>query len=141
MIRKTPIIFEKSIPGPDKLTENVDDYEYTISPKSFWQSHKNAPSILLQQVISNANIKIDEVVCDLYGGVGLFTLPISKLVGNNGQVHLIEMDRTCIQDANIMFENVDNIFIHRCYFNPSSFYYIIYNLSYREKKIPTRKIK
>ncbi len=103
---------EKSISGPDKLTENIDDYEYTISPKSFWQSHKNAPSILLQQVISNANIKKDDVVCDLYGGVGLFTLPISKLVGNNGQVHLIEMDRTCIQDANIMFENVDNIFIH-----------------------------
>ena len=104
--------FEKSISGPNKLTENVNDYEYTISPKSFWQSHKNAPSILLQQVISNANIKKDDVVCDLYGGVGLFTLPISKLVGNNGQVHLIEMDRTCIQDANIMFENIDNIFIH-----------------------------
>ena len=104
--------FEKSISGPDKLTENVDEYEYTISPKSFWQSHKNAPSILLQQVISNANIKKDHVVCDLYGGVGLFTLPISKLVGNNGQVHLIEMDRNCIQDANIMFENINNIFIH-----------------------------
>ena len=104
--------FKKSISGPDKLTENVDDYEYTISPKSFWQSHKNAPSLLLQQVISNANIKKDEVVCDLYGGIGLFTLPISKLVGNNGQVHLIEMDRTCIQDANIMFENIDNIIIH-----------------------------
>ena len=77
---------------------------YTISPKSFWQSHKNAPSLLLQQVIRDTDIKQNEIVCDLYGGVGLFTLPISKLIGKNGQVHLIEMDETCIKDANIMFE-------------------------------------
>ncbi|MDC1047361.1 TRAM domain-containing protein [Alphaproteobacteria bacterium] len=104
--------FEKSILGPDKLTENVDENTYTISPKSFWQSHINAPSLLLQQVMREANIKQDEIVCDLYGGVGLFTLPISKLIGKHGQVHLIEMNDTCIQDANIMFEHIDNIYIH-----------------------------
>ena len=86
--------FEKNILGPDKLTENVDKNTYTISPKSFWQSHINAPSLLLQQVMREANIKQDEIVCDLYGGVGLFTLPISKLIGKNGQVHLIEMNDT-----------------------------------------------
>ena len=96
--------FEKNILGPDKLTENVDENTYTISPKSFWQSHINAPDgLLLQQVMREANIKQDEIVWDLYGGVGLFTLPISKLIGKNGQVHLIEMNDTCIEDANIMF--------------------------------------
>jgi len=104
--------FEKSILGPDKLTENVDKNTYTISPKSFWQSHINAPGLLLQQVMKEANIKQDEIVCDLYGGVGLFTLPISKLIGKNGQVHLIEMNDTCIEDANIMFKHIDNIYIH-----------------------------
>ncbi len=104
--------FNKSIIGPDKLTENVDKNEYTISPKSFWQSHINAPSLLLQQVIKNADIQQDQIVCDLYGGVGLFTLPISKLIGKNGQIHLIEMNDTCIEDANIMFEYIDNIYIH-----------------------------
>ena len=104
--------FNKSIIGPDKLTENVDKNEYTISPKSFWQSHINAPSLLLQQVIKDADIQHDQIVCDLYGGVGLFTLPISKLIGKNGQIHLIEMNDTCIEDANIMFENIDNIYIH-----------------------------
>ena len=104
--------FEKNILGPDKLTENVDKNTYTISPKSFWQSHINAPSLLLQQVMREANIKQDEIVCDLYGGVGLFTLPISKLTGKNGQVHLIEMNDTCIEDANIMFKHIDNIYIH-----------------------------
>ena len=104
--------FNKSIIGPEKLTENVDNNEYTISPKSFWQSHINAPDLLLQQVMTEANIQQDEIVCDLYGGVGLFTLPISKLIGKNGQVHLIEMNDTCIEDANNMFEHIDNVFIH-----------------------------
>ena len=104
--------FEKSIQGPDKLTENVDKNTYTISPKSFWQSHINAPGLLLQQVMKEANIQQDEIVCDLYGGVGLFTLPVSKLIGKNGQVHLIEMNDTCIEDANNMFERIDNIYIH-----------------------------
>ena len=104
--------FNKSIIGPDKLTENVDKNEYTISPKSFWQSHINAPSLLIQQVIKDADIQQDQIVCDLYGGVGLFTLPISKLIGKNGQIHLIEMNDTCIEDANIMFEHIDNIYIH-----------------------------
>jgi len=104
--------FNKSIIGPEKLTENVDNNEYTISPKSFWQSHINAPGLLLQQVMKEANIQQDEIVCDLYGGVGLFTLPISKLIGKNGQVHLIEMNDTCIEDANNMFEHIDNVFIH-----------------------------
>ena len=89
--------FEKSILGPDKLTENLDKITYTISPKSFWQSHINAPGLLLQQVMKEANIQQDEIVCDLYGGVGLFTLPVSKLIGKNGQVHLIEMNDTCIE--------------------------------------------
>ncbi|MDC0498822.1 TRAM domain-containing protein [Alphaproteobacteria bacterium] len=104
--------FEKSIHGPDKLTENVDKNTYTISPKSFWQSHINAPGLLLQQVMKEANIQQDEIVCDLYGGVGLFTLPVSKLIGKNGQVHLIEMNDTCIEDANNMFEHIENIYIH-----------------------------
>ena len=104
--------FNKSIIGPEKLTENVDNNEYTISPKSFWQSHINAPGLLLQQVMKEANIQQDEIVCDLYGGVGLFTLPVSKLIGKNGQVHLIEMNDTCIEDANNMFEHIENIYIH-----------------------------
>jgi tRNA/tmRNA/rRNA uracil-C5-methylase (TrmA/RlmC/RlmD family) len=102
----------KNISGSDKLKEVVDDNKYYISPKSFWQSHKNAPQIILEQVLKFANIKEGEKICDLYGGVGLFTLPISKILGDNGEVHLIEMNRTCIVDANEMFADTKNIFIH-----------------------------
>ena len=102
----------KNISGSDKLNEVVDDNKYYISPKSFWQSHKNAPSFILEQVLKFANIKEGERVCDLYGGVGLFTLPISKILGENGEVHLIEVNSVCIADATEMFADVKNIFIH-----------------------------
>ena len=102
----------KNISGPDKLNEVVDDNKYYISPKSFWQSHKNAPHLILEQVLKFANIKEGERICDLYGGVGLFTLPISKILGKNGEVHLIEVNKVCIADANEMFADIKNIFIH-----------------------------
>ena len=102
----------KKISGSDKLQEVVRDNKFNISPQSFWQSHKSAPGIILEQVLKFANIKKGERVCDLYGGVGLFTLPISKIIGENGEVHLIETNKACIDDANEMFANLKNIFIH-----------------------------
>ena len=102
----------EKISGSDKLKEVVGDNKFNISPQSFWQSHKSAPGIILEQVLKFANIKKGERVCDLYGGVGLFTLPISKIIGENGEVHLIETNRTCIDDANEMFTDLKNIFTH-----------------------------
>ena len=104
--------FGKNVSGSNNLREVVNDNKYEISPQSFWQSHKNAPRLLLEQVIKFANIKKGQKICDLYGGVGLFALPISKLIGENGEVHLIEVDKTCIEDANKMFKDIQNIFIH-----------------------------
>ena len=104
--------FGKKVSGSNNLREVVNDNKYEISPQSFWQSHKNAPRLLLEQVLKFANIKKGQKICDLYGGVGLFTLPISKLIGENGEVHLIEVDKTCIEDANKMFKDIQNIFIH-----------------------------
>lgn len=102
----------EKISGSDKLKEVVEDNKFNISPQSFWQSHKSAPGIILEQVLKFANIKKGERVCDLYGGVGLFTLPISKIIGENGEVHLIETNKACIDDANEMFADLKNIFIH-----------------------------
>ena len=101
----------KTISGSDVLKEIVGVNTYTISPKSFWQSHINAPRLLLQKVIEFADIKMGDQVCDLYGGAGLFTFPIAKLVGEKGLVHLIERDNDCVKDAKEM-SNKKNIIIH-----------------------------
>ena len=102
----------KTILGSNELKEIVDNNTYIISPKSFWQSHKDAPKLLLQQVIKYANIKLGDIVCDLYGGAGLFTAPAAKLTGDTGEIHLIERDNDCIKDAKKMFQNKKNIIIH-----------------------------
>ena len=102
----------KTILGSDELKEVVGENIFIISPKSFWQSHKNAPRLLLKQVIKYANIDLGDIVCDLYGGAGLFTAPIAKLIGDQGKVHLIERDNDCINDAKKMFQNKKNIIIH-----------------------------
>mgnify|MGYP003325820899 CR=1 FL=1 len=77
-------------------------------------THGNKFEILYESFFNEqfANIKEGERVCDLYGGVGLFTLPISKILGENGEVHLIEVNRVCIDDATEMFADIKNIFIH-----------------------------
>ena len=102
----------KTIFGVDKLKEKVEDNTYTISPQSFWQSHKNAPSLLVKKVIKYAKIKSGDIVCDLYGGAGLFTSPMAKLTGDKGKVHLIERNNNCIKDAKKNFQDKKNILIH-----------------------------
>ena len=59
-----------------------------------------------------ANFKLGDRVCDLYGGVGLFTAPILKKIGDNGEIHLIESNSSCINDAKKIFENKKNVIIH-----------------------------
>ena len=103
---------KKNLSKIDQLKEVVGEETYLVSPKSFWQSHKLAPILLTEQVINYANIKLGNIVCDLYGGVGLFTSPISKLIGDKGEIHLIERDNDCINDAKKMFKNKKNITIH-----------------------------
>ena len=102
----------KTILGSNELKEVVEDNTYIISPKSFWQSHKNAPRLLLQQVIKYANIKLGDRVCDLYGGAGLFTASVAKLIGETGEAHIIEKNNDCIKDAKKMFQSKKNIIIH-----------------------------
>ena len=102
----------KKISGPSEISEVVDGNSYNISHGSFWQSHKNAPKILIKKLMDFANLKLGDRVCDLYGGVGLFTAPILKKISETGEIHLIESNNKCIEDARKIFENKKNVIIH-----------------------------
>ena len=103
---------DKNISGPSKINEIIEGNSYNISHGSFWQSHKNAPKILIKKLMEFANFKLGDRVCDLYGGVGLFTAPILKKIGDTGEIHLIESNSRCINDAKKIFENKKNVIIH-----------------------------
>ncbi|MEJ6577483.1 MAG: class I SAM-dependent RNA methyltransferase [SAR202 cluster bacterium] len=102
----------RSISGPTQLHEVVGEHTFEISPASFWQSHIAAPSTLTKLALDLMALRPGDQVCDLYGGVGLFTAPIAEDVGDIGKVHLIESSHRATQDALKIFEKQKNVVIH-----------------------------
>jgi len=102
----------RSISGPTELKEEVNGLSYKVSAQSFWQSHVKAPSTLVAETMSLLGLRDGDVVCDLYGGAGLFAAAMSKRVGATGKVHLIELDRHATADASKGFALTKNVEVH-----------------------------
>jgi len=102
----------RSISGPTQLHEVVGEHTFEISPTSFWQSHVAAPSTLTKLALDLMALRPGDQVCDLYGGVGLFTAAIAEDIGDIGKVHLIESSHRATQDALKIFEKQKNVLIH-----------------------------
>ncbi len=102
----------RSLSGPTQLHEVVEGMTYTISPTSFWQAHIGAPASLVEHAMGLLDVRPGDTVCDLYGGVGLFTGALAQAVGAKGLVHLIESDRRAISDASTIFKSYSNVRIH-----------------------------
>jgi tRNA/tmRNA/rRNA uracil-C5-methylase (TrmA/RlmC/RlmD family) len=102
----------RSLSGPTELHEVVEGMTYTISPVSFWQAHKKAPATLVEHAMNMLDVRPGDTVCDLYGGVGLFTGALAQAVGPRGKVHLIESDRKALTDAARIFRGHSNVLIH-----------------------------
>jgi|TARA_B110000263_G_scaffold44818_1_gene36754 tRNA/tmRNA/rRNA uracil-C5-methylase (TrmA/RlmC/RlmD family) len=102
-----------TISGPSKLREVIGENTYNISSHSFWQSHIRAPKTLTDLSLDFMNLKPGDIVCDLYGGVGLFTMPIAEKIGNHGHVHLIELSNQATRDASKIFKGYNNVSIHK----------------------------
>jgi tRNA/tmRNA/rRNA uracil-C5-methylase (TrmA/RlmC/RlmD family) len=98
--------------GPDVATYSVNEFPLEVSQRSFWQSHKNAPSVLCEAVLKYAGIKVGDQVLDLYGGVGLFTSQVIELVGESGRIDLVEGSKSATGDALRNFAEHSNVGIH-----------------------------
>ncbi|CAN2207374.1 AdoMet_MTases domain containing protein [Candidatus Nanopelagicaceae bacterium] len=102
--------------SPMRLTDGVDIAHYTVgensfevSQKSFWQSHKDAPTTLTKAVVDYAGTREGDQVLDLYGGVGLFTAALLPLVGETGSVDLVEGSKFATSDASRNFADAKNV--------------------------------
>lgn len=78
---------------------SVQGHYFSVSPRSFWQSHRSAPELLLDAVLAFADVKTDEHVVDLFSGVGLFAVPLAKIVGPGGRVTAVESSPYAVRDA------------------------------------------
>ena len=82
----------------------VDGRYFKVSPRAFWQSHRDAPETLLAQVLAYADAQPGDHVVDLFSGVGLFSVPLAKRVGPGGKVIAVESSPYAVRDAR---ENAD----------------------------------
>ncbi len=85
--------------GPSALTEIVGGVWLTVSQQSFWQSHYRAPEILTEVVLDFAEIRAGDEVLDLYGGVGLFTAALTRIISAEGKITLVEASKSASADA------------------------------------------
>ncbi len=84
----------------------VDGHYFSVSPRSFWQSHRSAPELLVKTVTNFAQVAPGDHVVDLFSGVGLFTVPLAKIVGPGGRVSAVESSPHAVRDAR---ENADSL--------------------------------
>ncbi len=84
----------------------VRGHVYSVGARSFWQSHRSAPELLLDAVLEFAGALAGDHVTDLYSGVGLFAVPLAKVVGPGGKVTEVESSPYAVRDAR---QNADGL--------------------------------
>ncbi len=77
----------------------VEGHFYSVSPRSFWQAHRDAPAALLRTVLEFAEVAPGDHVVDLFSGVGLFSIPLARRVGPGGKVVAVESSPYAVRDA------------------------------------------
>ncbi len=101
--RKNIIVY-----GNGTITDRLGDYEFKISPNSFYQVNPVQTEKLYNLAIEGAKLKKDDILCDLYCGIGTIGIFASKYVK---KVYGVEIVEEAIKDAkqNAEINNVDNI--------------------------------
>lgn len=72
---------------------------YRLAASGFWQVHRGAPALLARAVLEAAHVGAGAHVVDAYSGAGLFSLPLARAVGEQGDVLAVEADEQAGRDA------------------------------------------
>lgn len=94
--------------GKGYITDKIGDYEFIISPDSFYQVNRSAVKILYDKVLEYLNPNVNDRILDLYSGTGTIGIYVSKYVRN---VLSIEINKSASKDAlkNKELNNISNI--------------------------------
>lgn len=108
---KTNVIMGKEIVdlyGPGYITDFIGDVKYQISPLSFYQVNPIQTKVLYGTALEYAGLTGDEVVWDLYCGIGTISLFLAQKAK---QVYGVEIVPQAIEDArrNAKLNNMDNV--------------------------------
>ena len=82
--------------GPGYIEDTLCGLSFRLSPRSFYQVNHHQAQRLYEAAIQQAEITKDDLVLDLYCGVGTITLAMAKAAGKVIGVEVIE---AAVQDA------------------------------------------
>jgi tRNA/tmRNA/rRNA uracil-C5-methylase (TrmA/RlmC/RlmD family) len=83
----------------ETVVTSYGERTFRVDPDGFWQSHVEAPRVLVEAVLSMVAPEPGERVLDLYAGVGLFAAYLADAVGSTGRVVAVEGSRVACRDA------------------------------------------
>lgn len=89
---------EVKIYGEDYICDYIGKYKYCISPKSFFQVNTIQAEILYETLKKSLKLTGNEVIFDLYSGVGSIGIYLSNKVKS---VYGIEIEKQAVKMANI----------------------------------------
>ena len=94
--------------GDGYIFDKIGNYKFKISAKSFYQTNPIQTEKLYKKAIEYANLEKDDILCDLYCGIGTIGICASSKVQ---KVYGIEIVEEAIEAAkeNAKLNNVDNI--------------------------------
>ena len=109
--KNTNIILGKeniNIYGDGSIIDILGDYTFKISPESFYQVNPGQAEVLYNTAIEMANLDKDDILFDLYCGIGTIGIFASSYVK---KVYGIEIVEQAIRDAkqNAEINNIKNI--------------------------------
>ena len=93
--------------GPGYIEDTLCGLQFRLSPRSFYQVNHHQAQRLYEAAISQAQITKDDLVLDLYCGVGTITLCMAKAAG---KVIGVEVIAQAVRDAkeNAARNGIDN---------------------------------
>ncbi len=100
---KTKVIY-----GTPYITDYIGNVQYHISPVSFYQVNHSQTEKLYNKVMEFADLKGNEVVWDLYCGIGTISLFLAQKAA---RVCGVEIVPQAVEDAreNAILNNLDNV--------------------------------
>jgi 23S rRNA (uracil1939-C5)-methyltransferase len=87
--------------GEGTIIDSIGEFDFTISPNSFFQVNNIQTAKLYEKALEYASTNGNEIVFDLYSGIGTITLFLAK---GAKKVYGIEVVKEAIADANFNME-------------------------------------
>lgn len=113
---KPVVVTSKGVFGPDgsrhrgasvwRVNADGKRHDFAVRPGGFWQTHREAPAVLVDAVVRGAAVEPDDVVLELYSGSGLFTrFLVDRVRAGSGKVLSLEGSADAVRSAGTVLDD------------------------------------